>query len=82
MSDYIDREGAYKEIVKAIKNSGRSEDYRSGLHEAGTLVLQEVPSADVIGRSMLLSLGDNEEKIGFLETAKVLRGLVESHEND
>ncbi len=48
MSDYIKREDAYREIMECFKNSEMPEEWENGMHTAGMIVLQDVPSADVV----------------------------------
>lgn len=47
VSEYIKREDAYREIMECFKNSEMPEEWENGMHTAGMIVLQDVPSADV-----------------------------------
>lgn len=48
MSEYIKREDAYREIMECFKNSEMPEEWENGMHTAGMIILQDVPSADVV----------------------------------
>jgi hypothetical protein len=76
MNDYIKREDAYREIMECFKNSEMPEEWENGMHRAGMIILQDVPSAKVVEVSKILKTADEQEKQGFIQTAKVLRELV------
>lgn len=76
MSDYIKREDAYREIMECFKNSEMPEEWENGMHSAGMIIEQDVPSADVIEISKILAEADEQEKGGYIQTAKVLRRIA------
>lgn len=82
MSDYIKREDAQRALVHTLKdaeidNACNEQDwYCQGLMDAG-VAIDDVTSADVVEVSKILKTADEQEKQGFIQTAKVLRELVE-----
>ena len=72
MNDYIKKEDAFYLIKKRlICNDENSKD------EIAQIILEQAPVADVIERSVLLEEADRQEKIGFIQTADVLRKVAE-----
>ncbi len=64
MNDYIKREDAIETAFRACYD-----DYFMD-------AIKTVPSADVVEVSKILKTADEQEKQGFIQTAKVLRELV------
>lgn len=48
MSDFIRREDAYREIMECLKNSDMPEEWENGMHRAGMIIEEDVPSADAV----------------------------------
>lgn len=69
MSDYIMRSDVLTLVDKGylISNSN---------YEKERKLINKLPSANVIGVSKILKTADEQEKQGFIQTAKVLRELV------
>ena len=65
MSDYIKRDGVMSVL-------GQSKTLTDGMRS----VLM-IPRADVVEVSKILKTADEQERQGFIQTAKVLRELVE-----
>ena len=83
MSEYINKYIATripvlpKEHRKQFTNYDNADDaFEAGWNEALSCV-NVVPSADVIECSAILAKADEQEKQGFIQTAEVLRGLVD-----
>ena len=70
MSEYIKREDAIKAVIDFIT---RSDADKRAIAE---MVLADVTSAVVIEKSVILATADEQEKQGFIQTAKVLREMV------
>ena len=70
MSDYIKREDAIGVLMETIAPPSITLD---------TLVMRmdNIPSDDVVERSVLLEEADRQENIGFIQTADVLRKVAE-----
>ena len=66
MSDYIKRNGVMMVL-------GASRELTEGMRS----VLM-IPRADVVEVSKILKTADEQEKQGFIQTAKVLRELVDN----
>lgn len=81
MSEHIKKEDALDNIESyestyKFNMSEREAGYNNGL-EIAACAINNIPSADVVERSALLEEADRQEKMGFIQTADVLRKVAE-----
>ena len=74
MSDYIKREDAWDITEEFLR--GRITDEQAQLVIDIEGEIEAIPSANVVEASKILQVADEQEKQGFIQTAKVLRELV------
>lgn len=71
MSEYVNKEDVIEELQERVTFGG--EPMPNGFFK---FVLEGVPSANVIEVSRLLETADEQEKLGYIQTADVLRRIA------
>ena len=74
MIDYINKEDVWDITEEFLR--GRITDEQAQLVIDIEGEIEAIPSADVVEVSKILKTADEQEKQGFIQTAKVLRELV------